>query len=178
MICTIFDSKSPKAFFNVSDSFREGKNINNRRKWQAPPMVVEAEVHENCYSEIESDSEIIDDEASDEDHALNQEIEEFRKTNVYIIPSVFFVHESSKTLKLTPDTLDCDNNLVNQENDSVLKIVRAWISKGKLPTKGVVSRQCKCLLGYANQFEKLFVAKETQLVCRKSKHSPKQIGLP
>ena len=52
MICTIFDSKSPKALFNVSDSFREDKNIINRRKWQAPPMVVEAEVHENYYSEI------------------------------------------------------------------------------------------------------------------------------
>ena len=49
-ICTIFDSKSPKALFNVSDSFREGKNINNRRKWL--PMVVEAEVHGNYYSEI------------------------------------------------------------------------------------------------------------------------------
>ena len=32
MICTFFDSKSPKALFNVSDSFREGKNVNNRRK--------------------------------------------------------------------------------------------------------------------------------------------------
>ena len=79
MICTIFDSKSPKALFNVSDSFREGKNINNRRKWQAPPMLVEAAVHENYYSEIESDREISDDEAFDEDLALNQEIEESRK---------------------------------------------------------------------------------------------------
>ena len=178
MICTIFDSKSPKALYNVSDSFREGKNINNRRKWQAPLMVVEAEVHENYYSEIESDSEISDDEASDDDLALNQEIEEFRKTNVYSTVSIFFVHESSKTLKLTTDTLDCDNILVNQEKDSVLKIVRSWISRGKLPTKDVESRQCKGLLGYANQFEKLFVDKETQLVCRKSKHSPKQICLP
>ena len=101
MICTIFDSKSPKALLNVSDSLREGKNINNRRKWQAPPMLVEAEVHEYYYSEIESDSEISDDEASDEDLALNQEIEEFRKTNVYSTPSIFFVHESNKTLKLT-----------------------------------------------------------------------------
>ena len=53
MICTIFDSRSPKALFNVSHSFREGKNINNRRRRQAPPNVVEAEVHENYYSEIE-----------------------------------------------------------------------------------------------------------------------------
>ena len=44
-ICTILDSKSPKALLNVSDSFREGKNINNRRIWQAPPMLVEAEFH-------------------------------------------------------------------------------------------------------------------------------------
>ena len=32
MICTFFDPKSPKAFFNVFDFFREGKNINNRQK--------------------------------------------------------------------------------------------------------------------------------------------------
>ena len=47
MILKIFDSKSPEALLNGSDSFQEGKNINNRREWQAPPMVVEAEVHEN-----------------------------------------------------------------------------------------------------------------------------------
>ena len=105
MICTIFDSKSPKALFNVSDSFREGKNI-NKSKWQAPPMVVEAEVSENYYLEIESDSESSDNEASEEDIALNQEIEESRKTNLYSKPSIFFVHESNKTLKLTTDTLD------------------------------------------------------------------------
>ena len=46
MICTIFDSKSPNALSNVSDSFQQGKNINSRRKWQAPPKVVEAEIHE------------------------------------------------------------------------------------------------------------------------------------
>ena len=178
MICTIFDSKSLKALFNVSDSFREGKNINNRRRWQAPPMLVEAEVHVNYYSEIESDSEISDNEASDEDLALNQEIEEFRKTNLYSTPSIFFVHGSNKALKLTTDPSDCDNVLMNQENDSVLENVRAWISNGKLHTKDVEPRQCKRLLGYANQFEKLFVDKETQLVCRRSKHSPKQICLP
>ena len=117
-------------------------------------MVVEAEVHENYHSEIESDSEIIiDDEASDEDFALNQEIEESRKTNLYSTPSIFFVLESNKSLKLTTDTLDCDNILMNQEIDSVLKTVRAWTSKSKLPTKDVESRQCKGLLGYANQFE-------------------------
>ena len=89
MICTIFDSKSPRAPFNVSDSFREGNNINNRRKWQAPPMVVEAEVHENYYSKIESDSEISDNEASDEDLALNQKIEDSQK-QFLVIPHPFF----------------------------------------------------------------------------------------
>ena len=79
---------------------------------------------------------------------------------------------------MTTDTLDCDNILVNQDNDSVLKIVRAWISIGKQPTKDVESQQSKGLLGYANQFEKLFVDKETQLVCRRSEHSPEQICLP
>ena len=135
MICTIFDSKSPKALFNDSDSFREGRNINNKRKWQIPPMVVEAEFHENYYSEIESDSEISDDEASDEDLALNREIVESRKTNLYITPSIFFVHEANKTLKLTTDTLDCDNILVNQENDSVLKISVNGYQKASCPQK-------------------------------------------
>ena len=141
-------------------------------------MLAEAEVHENYYSEIESDSEISDDEASNEDLALNQENEVSWKTNLYSTPYFFFVHESNKTLKLTTDTLDCDNILMNQEYDSFLKIVHAWISKNKLPTKDVESRQCKGLLGYANQFEKLFVDKETQIVCRRSKHSPEQICLP
>ena len=87
MICTIFDSKSPKALFNVSDSFREGKNINTRRKWQAPPMVVEAEVHENYFSEIESDNESSENEASDEELALNQGI--FRK-QILLVHHPFF----------------------------------------------------------------------------------------
>ena len=86
MICTIFDSKSPKALFKVSDCFRERKNINNRRKWQAPLMVVEAELHENYYSEIESDCESSDNEVSDEDLALNQEIEDSKnKSQKYTI---------------------------------------------------------------------------------------------
>ena len=178
MICTILDSKSLKVLINVFDSFREGKNINNRRKWQAPPMLVEAEVQENYYSKIESDSEISDYEESNEDLALKQEIEKSRKTDLYSTPSIFFLPDSNKTLNLTTDTLDCDNILLNQEKISVLKIVRAWISKGNLPTKDVESRQCKSLLGYANQFEKLFVDKETQLVSRRSKHSPKRICLP
>ena len=178
MACTIFDSKSPKALFNVSDSFRDGKNINNRQKWQAPPIVVEAEARENYYSEIESDSEISDDEATDEDFALNQEVEDSRKSNLYSTASIFFVHEPNKTLNLTTETLDCDNILVNKENDSVFKTGRSCILKGKMPAKDVESRQCKGLLRYANQFEKLFVDKETQLVCRKSKHSPEQFCLP
>ena len=140
MICIFFVSKSPKALFNDSDSFRESNTINNRRKWQAPPMVVETIVHENYYSEIESNSEISDNEASDEKFALHQEIGDSQKTNHNGTPSVFFAHEPNKTLKLTTDTLDCDNILVNQENDSVLKTVRSWIPKSKMPTKDVESR--------------------------------------
>ena len=141
-------------------------------------MVVEAKVHENYYSEIESDSEISDSEASDEDLAFNQEIEDSRKTSLNRTPYVFFVHEPNNTLKFTTDTMDCDNILVNQDNDSVLKTVRSRITKDKFPTKGMESLQCKSLLGYANQFEKFFADKETQLVCRKSKHSPEQICSP
>ena len=52
-------------------------------------MVEEAEVHENYYPEKESDSEFSDNEASDEDIALNQEIEESQKTNLNTTPSIF-----------------------------------------------------------------------------------------
>ena len=89
MICTTFDSNLTKVLFNVSDSFREGKNFNIRRKRQSPPMVVEAEVNENFYSEIESDSEISESGASDEDLSLNQEIEGFQKTNPNYTSSFF-----------------------------------------------------------------------------------------
>ena len=94
------------------------------RKGQAPPIAVEAEVHENSYSEIEFDSEIIENEESNKDSAFNQEIEDSQKTNHNSIPSIFLVHESNKTLQLTTDTLDSDNILVKKDNDSVLKTVR------------------------------------------------------
>ena len=138
-------------------------------------MFVEAKVHENSYSEIEFDSEFGDNEASDEDLALNQEIEDSEKRIYKSVPSIFFLLAPNKTVKLTTETLDCDNNLLNQENDFVLKTVRSWISRCKLPTKDVESRQCKGLIGCANKYEKLFVQKETQFVCRKSKCSLKQI---
>ena len=89
MICTMFASEAPKALFNVSDSLREGKNNKKSGKWQAPPMVVEAKVHENPYSGIESHSEISDNEAFVEDIALNQEIEDSQKINSNSTPSIF-----------------------------------------------------------------------------------------
>ena len=88
-------------------------------------MVVEAKVHENYYWEIESDSEISHNEASDEDPAWNQKVEHFQKTIPNSTITIFFLPEPNKTLKLTTNTLDCDNILVNQENGSVLKTVRA-----------------------------------------------------
>ena len=139
---------------------------------------MEAEVLENFNTKNESFSEIIENGASDQDLALNQEIEDSQKTNLKSTLSISFVHQPNKTPKLTTDTLDCDKILVSPENDFVLKTVRSWISKRKLPTKVVESRQCKGLLGYANQFQKLIADKKTQLFCRKSKHSPKQICLP
>ena len=76
------------------------QRISNRRKWQVPPMVVEAEVHEKYYSEFESDSEISDNEAFDEDLALDQEIEESQKTNPNSTPSILFVHEPKKNTEI------------------------------------------------------------------------------
>ena len=70
MICAIFESKSPKVLFIASDSFRVCRNINNRRKRQNPPMVVEAEVHENYSSDLETGSEENDNAVSDENFVL------------------------------------------------------------------------------------------------------------
>ena len=67
-------------------------------------MALQAEVHENYYSEIESASENSENEASDEDIALSQEIEDSQNTNLKSTPpSIFFVHEPNRTLKLTTD---------------------------------------------------------------------------
>ena len=177
-IYTILDSKSPKVLFKSSDSSREGKNFNIVYKWQAPPMVVEAEVHENYYAEIETDSEESDNEVSDEDPVLDRKIALSQETSSNALLSYFSVYESKSTLKLATDILDCDNILVNQENASVLNTGHSRLSNSKLSTRDVESPQCKGLLGCANPFEKLFVDKETQLVCRKIKHSQKQICSP
>ena len=52
-------------------------------------MAVEAEVPENNCSETESDSEISGNEATDEDLAFNQEIEDSQKANNIGTPSIF-----------------------------------------------------------------------------------------
>ena len=51
--------------------------------------------------------------------------------------------------------------------------------KSKTPQKtDLEARKCKSLLGYSNEFGSFFVYRETRLVCRKGKHSPKPIFLP
>ena len=74
MICTIFALKWPKVLSNVSDFFGQGKNNNNSSKSQASPMVVEAKVHGNFHSEIESNSEDSEDEVSVKDLVIYQDI--------------------------------------------------------------------------------------------------------
>ena len=64
-----------------------------------------------------------------------REIVDSEGTNNHASPSVIAVQEPKKTLKLTIDTFDGDNILVNQKKDTVLKTVRSWLSKGKMPTK-------------------------------------------
>ena len=90
-----------------------------------------------------------------------------------------FYHTSTKYKhEQTTDSRNSDNILLNQENVSVLNNYRSEISTSKLPAKNVETRQCKGLLGYVNQFQKLLVDKTTELICRKSKHSPRQFCLP
>ena len=148
----IFDLKSLNAPFIVFDSFQEGKKINVTRKWQTSQMVAEAEFHENFYSKIETDSEKSDNQVSDEDLVLYREVENFQEDSRDAKLSIFSVYEPKRILKRTTDTLDCDDNLINEENDCVLITVRSRISKGKMPTKDVESRQREGLFGYKNQF--------------------------
>ena len=68
---------------------------------------------------------------------LDRETEYSQDTSNKVTLSIFVAFEPKKTLKLTSDTLDCDDILVNKENDSVPNFVRTWISTGKLPTKDV-----------------------------------------
>ena len=77
-------------------------------------MDVEAEVHENYYAETDSDSEHSDTEVSHEDVVFDREIVDSQKTSNNITLSISAVHERTKSLKLTTDTLDGNNFLVNQ----------------------------------------------------------------
>ena len=75
----------------------------------------------------------------------------------------FFPCMKINTAKLTTDTMHCDDILVNQINDSVLKAVQSWIKKRTLPTNYVESRQCEGLLGYVNQFKICLLTKKRKL---------------
>ena len=141
LICTAYDPNSPKALSDVSDSFREGKDINIRRKWQAPPMVVEADVHENYYSEIDSGNDNSDNEVSDEDSQMDQEVTRASKEDVPFIPSIFTIQNSQAPMRLTIDNLDFTNILANHQEDPVLSTVNSWLINGKTPPKDVESKQ-------------------------------------
>ena len=92
MICTVFESKSTKILFTVSDFFRESKNFTTKLKWQVPPMVVKAEVHENLYCESESIGEDSDNEVSCEHIVLDQDIAYSRKATILLhYPFLFFL---------------------------------------------------------------------------------------
>ena len=91
IICIYFDSMKPEALFIVSDSIGDGKNINNGRNWQAPPKVVEADVHENYYSEIDNDIEESDNEEIVEDFLSDRGITISQKTNSNVWTSIFSV---------------------------------------------------------------------------------------
>ena len=127
---------------------------------------MEAEARENSRSEIHSDGEDSYNEVSHEALGLDRESLNSQESINNGTPSILAVHE----LKKTSGTLDCGNNLLNQEIDSVLKTVRSWISKSQVPTRNVESRQNEGLLDYINQFEKKFFDKETHFFSRKSNH--------
>ena len=122
-ICTFFDSKSPRDLLHASDFLRDGKNVNNRRKLQVPPMVVEANFHENFFSAMDSDCGESDNEVFDDDLVKDREIVDSREASFNATPSISAALGPKKTLKLTTETLDRDNVLANQENDSVLLTV-------------------------------------------------------
>ena len=50
-----FCHKVTNASLIVFYTFREGKTVNKRRKWQAPPREVQAVVHEKLNSENDTD---------------------------------------------------------------------------------------------------------------------------
>ena len=108
-------------------------------------MVVEAEVHETYHSEIDSDREDSDNEASNEDIGLGRKTVKSQEAKKNATSSFVAVHEPKKTSKLKIDTIDCDFILV--ENASVLNTVRSWTSEGKLPNQDQEPRLCRDLLG-------------------------------
>ena len=54
---------------------------------------------------------------------MKHPIEDSQRTKLKSTTSIFSIHELNKTPKMTTDALDCDNIVLNQENESVLNAV-------------------------------------------------------
>ena len=176
MICKIFDSKLPKVFLMVLTLSEKAKKLTidangKLYQWLWKPNFLRTTTRKL--------SPIVKLLTMKHPMRILLWIKRLNvlKKQISTVNHPFFRSRTEQDTEIDNWHLRFDNILVNQENDSVLKTLNSWISKSKLSTKDVKSRQRKSVLGYANQFETLFVDKETQLVCRKSKHSPKQICL-
>ena len=159
VICTIFGAKWPKVLLMCLILAEKSKTLTRDENGELHWKFVEEDVHENYWSEIDSNSEHGDHEVSDEDYFWIERLK-ILKIHVTRLHCLFFLYMNQKTLKLTTNTLDCDNILVKQEIDSVLNAIRIWILTSKLPTKDVERRQCNGLLGYANSSKNCLLARK------------------
>ena len=178
------------AIYNIADSFRYGRQINQIRKMSSEYLSTES-LNDHTYEEIPEEVQAVDECLNDEDWlelqkgnvdiSLIQELEQAKEkykqcTHKYDIVEPTTLHtEVVKVsckhllLKLTEFTkqaqLDTDTILREQINDPVLQAVRQWLKAGKEPSKTSTIKRCKGLPAYKNMFNLRIPEEQYVLLC-------------
>ena len=171
MIWTIFGSNLPKVFSNVFDFFREGKNINNIQKWQAPPMVVDAEVYEKFYSLLILIVNIVTMKYPMRTLFCSERLQILMKQAIMLHHLFLLYMEQKKPgiSQLTPWIVI-----------TFWWKIQFWILFGYGYQHPTIHKRCGSTQVYSateTNKKNCFFDKETQLVRRKSEHSTKPICL-
>ena len=172
---------------DIADCFKLGKSINQYKNLCLPSYKIQYEPEYSRIDDIETDSSCDEEEVaelhlSSEDHEFYRDKSTAKEKNISQkrerpllnknLDVEQFPHVDTKDLlqKLSDYSktadLDITTLVAEQINDPVLQIVRAWVrNKNKPNTKTPEIHQSKALLSYFNNFNQLFLDKESNLLC-------------
>ena len=172
---------------DIADCFKLRKSINQYKNLCLPSYKIQCEPEYTRIDEIETDSS--DDEEDVAELNLSSGDHEFyrdkstakEKNNSQKVKRPLlnksldaeqFPHVDTKDLlqKLSDYSkiadLDITTLVAEQINDPVSQVVRSWVRNNNKPTTKTPERQqSKALLSYFNNFNQLFLDKESNLLC-------------